>query len=377
MRRFSNCLFLGILVLIAFPASGSAQYSVLHSFAGGADDGTFPTLGGLIGGGSALYGMTVYGGGGNHGVIFKVNTDGSGFELLYEFAGGVDDGLEPDGSLFLDGSTLYGMTTRGGDNNLGVIFKINTDGSGYELLHEFVGGADDGANPSGSIIGDDSALYGMTVYGGDSNVGVIFKINTDGSGYQLLHEFAGGATDGAQPYGSLVLNGSSLYGMARDGGDSNVGVIFKINTDGSGYELLHEFAGGATDGAQPYGSLVLNGSSLYGMARDGGDSYYGVIFKINTDGSGYELLHEFAGPPEDGMLPYGALFSDGFALYGMTGMGGANGIGMVFSLELAQPATTRNIPTLSEWGVFILIALLAVASLVAVGRGTLKSGRTA
>ena len=45
----------------------------------------------------------------------------AGFEILHEFAGGGDDGRHPRGSLTLDGSTLYGMTQHGGDSNYGTI----------------------------------------------------------------------------------------------------------------------------------------------------------------------------------------------------------------------------------------------------------------
>ena len=38
-----------------------------------------------------------------------------------------------------------------------------------------------------------------------------------------------------------------------------------MQTDGSGFAVLHGFAGGADDGKKPYGSLILSGSTLYGM----------------------------------------------------------------------------------------------------------------
>jgi uncharacterized repeat protein (TIGR03803 family) len=64
----------------------------------------------------------------------------------------------------------------------------------------------------------------------------------------ILHSFTGGASDGANPYGSLVLLGSSLYGMTPNGGAPDLGTVFKIHTDGTGFALLHVFTGGAGDG---------------------------------------------------------------------------------------------------------------------------------
>ncbi|MCC6404769.1 MAG: hypothetical protein IT405_00005, partial [Candidatus Yanofskybacteria bacterium] len=60
--------------------------------------------------------------------------------------------------------------------------------------------------------------------------------------FTLLHEFAGGASDGNRPYDSLIISGSTLYGMTSIGGDSNAGTIFSVGIDGTGFTLLHEFA---------------------------------------------------------------------------------------------------------------------------------------
>jgi uncharacterized repeat protein (TIGR01451 family) len=79
--------------------------------------------------------------------------------------------------LILDGSTLYGMTKKGGDDDLGVIFKVDTAGTGFTLLHEFAGWVDDGSGPFGSLTLDGAALYGMTSQGGGNGTGVIFSVS--------------------------------------------------------------------------------------------------------------------------------------------------------------------------------------------------------
>jgi len=57
-----------------------------------------------------------------------------------------------------------------------------------------------------------------------------------GSGYgiDLLHEFLGGGDDGEVPFGSLIESGGTLYGMTQGGGDSGLGVVFSIGPDGTG-----------------------------------------------------------------------------------------------------------------------------------------------
>ena len=75
-----------------------------------------------------------------------------------------------------------------------------------------------------------------------------------------------------------------------------------MNTDGTDYQVLHEFAGKPDDGAHPYGSLTLVGSKLYGMTSTGGSggisgggSGYGVIFSIDTNGEQLQGPVQFPG----------------------------------------------------------------------------------
>jgi len=245
-------------------------------------------------------------------------------KILHQFEYDGGSGAQPGKSLIISNSTLYGMTRFQGDNAKGMLFKMETDGTGFTLLHSFTGGEEDGQYPSGSLTFSDTTLYGMTSMGGDSGNGTIFMIQTDGTSFALLHEFIGGAEDGAYPYGSLILFGSTLYGMTSLGGDSNFGTIFKIQTDGSGFALLHSFTGGTLDGKWPQGSLIISGTTLFGMTCFGGDSDRGTIFKIETDGTGFALLHEFIGGVDDGQSPEGSLLLSGSTLYGMTSGGGDN-----------------------------------------------------
>ncbi len=323
------------LFLFSLAVSLQAQINLLHSFAGGASDGEYAN-GSLILKGSTLYGMTYNGGTSNYGTIFKINTNGTGFVLLHSFTGSAEDGSTPYGSLILKGSTLYGMTYNGGTSNYGTIFKINTNGTGFVLLHSFTGSAEDGSSPYGSLILKGSALYGMTFYGGTTGWGTIFKINTNGTGFALLHTFIGPTSDGGCPFGSLIRKGSTLYGMTQWGGSSNWGTIFKINTNGTGFVVLHSFAGGASDGIHPSGELILKGSALYGMSAGGiggGTDYEGTIFKINTNGTGYALLHTFIGGASDGRYPFGSLILKGSTLYGMTQNGGTSNSGTIFTIK--------------------------------------------
>jgi uncharacterized repeat protein (TIGR03803 family) len=278
--------------------------------------------------GNILYGMTSSGGANNNGVIFKINRDGTGFQKLLDFDG-VNRGSAPRGSLVLSGSVLYGMTYSGGTHNYGVIFRINTDGSGFQKLVDF-DGTSKGSYPRGSLTVSGSILYGTTYNGGANGYGVLFKINSDGTGFQKLLDF-GVSILAAYPTGTLAISGNTLYGMTVYAGTNAKGCVFKVSTDGTGFTRIYNFDG-TNSGANPNGSLTISGSILYGMTTFGGANNLGCIFRLNTNGSNFTKLLDFNGTV-NGARPYGSLFISGTTLYGMTTYGGTNDKGCVFSIK--------------------------------------------
>jgi uncharacterized repeat protein (TIGR03803 family) len=318
---------LGIALLAG--AQIRADDAIVHFFTGG--DGANPQ-GDLVVSGSTLYGMTAKGGLNNSGTIFQLNANGSGFSTPQSFS----SDSNPSGSLTLSGPTLYGMT-YGGGTGLGAIFKIQSDGSGFSEQYSFTGGETGGSNPLGSLVLSGSTLYGMTQFGGAGGTGTIFSIDVDGTGFTLLNSFTGGSGDGSLPFGSLTLSGSTLYGMTANGGLVNGGTVFRIDIVGTGFDLLHSFTGAAGDGANPQGSLLLSGSTLYGTTIAGGESGEsgaGTVFKLETDTKAFGLMHSFAGGAIDGSLPSGSLSLVGSTLYGTTQGGGTYDRGTVFQIDL-------------------------------------------
>ena len=304
-----------------------AQYTNLLNFAG-ATNGTFP-IGSLLSDGTFLYGTTRLGGTNTLGTLFKIMPDGSGYVKLLDFAGATN-GSSPHGALITDGIYLYGMTQEGGTNNLGTIYKILLDGTGYVKLLDF-DGASNGGWPLGALNTDGTYLYGMTPIGGTNNKGTIFKIMPDGTGYLKLMDFAG-FTNGSSPEGPLIFDGTFLYGMTPSGGTDNSGTIFKIMPNGTGYIKLRDFVSGS-DGVFPRSSLMSDGTYLYGTTQQGGINNFGTIFKILPDGTGYINLFDFAGS-SSGRMPVGSIISDGIFLYGVTPVGGINDMGTIFKIML-------------------------------------------
>lgn len=306
-----------LLAVIGLSNSVQSQYSRLHDFLG-SPDGKFPH-GELVMAGNYMYGMTSIGGANNLGTIFKIKPDGTSYLKILDFAG-TSNGSNPDGGLIYDGTFLYGMTRLGGANSLGLIFKILPDGTGYTKLLDF--NTTNGSNPSGSLLLKGGFMYGMTANGGVNSLGNIFKIDINGNNYSNLFNFAG-TSNGKNPYGSLISLGSFLYGITPAGGANNLGVIFKVMDDGTAYADMHDFVGTA-DGSTPKSSLVFDGTYLYGTTNLGGANNCGTVFKILPNGTSYSIMHDF--DIATGRYPFGPLLSVGSFLYGMT-QGTAGGTG--------------------------------------------------
>jgi uncharacterized repeat protein (TIGR03803 family) len=316
-------------------------FKILHSFSppnqntGDPGDGAFP-LGGLVLAQGTLYGTTFAGGTGNAGTLFKVNTDGTGFAIVYTFSaadpttGANSDGAAPWAGLLLSGSTLYGTATGGGDAGVGTAFKINTDGSGFSRLHSFAAvdtstlTNNDGSHPLGGLILSGSTLYGTAFQGGGLGSGVVFKVNADGSSFAVLSSLSGG------PRGRLVVTNNTLYGTTENGGDLGYGSVFRLNTDGSELTNLFSFAADTADG--PWAGLVLSGKTLYGTTLRGGAFSQGSLFSINTDGSGFTNRYSFT-DGTDGAQPQAGVVLSGDILYGTASEGGDAADGTVFSLS--------------------------------------------
>ncbi len=340
VRSFLLPLLIAGLGLLPWDRAAAQTYKNLHSFTGGSGGG-FPRAG-LISSGNALYGTTIQGGTAGKGTLFKITTNGTGFAILHHFTANPapsfanGDGANPVAGLVLSDNILYGTAFSGGDSGNGSVFSVNISGSGFKNLHSFTansGAPDytngDGAWPQAGLVVADHTLYGTANGGGTSDKGALFTLNTDGTGFETLHQFSGGS-DGVSPQAGLVLSDNVLYGTATRGGLSGGGTVFKVNADGSGFAILHDFTGNG-DGVTPSAGLILAGNTLYGTALGGGDPGKGTVFSVQVDGTDFRTLHAFVGG--DGAGPRAGLVLSGSTLYGTASEGGGSGHGSVFAVN--------------------------------------------
>jgi uncharacterized repeat protein (TIGR03803 family) len=311
--------------------SGNAR--AVYAFPGAAD-GQYPYNAGVFfGSDGQLYGTTDYGGKTGAGVVYQLDGDGNE-TVLHSFAVFSANGYgQPTGNLIQDsegnfyGTTFIGQADAG--YGYGVVYKVGPGGHST-VLHNFTGGADGGL-PYGGVIRDSKGnLYGTAEVGGASGAGVVFKVDTSGN-ETVLYSFTGGA-DGGYPLAGVIRDSKgNLYATTNGGGASGAGVVFKVDTSGN-ETALYSFTGGA-DGAYPYWVVLARDSAgnLYGTTFNGGASNAGVVFKVDTSGN-ETVLHSFTGGT-DGGNPYAGVIRAGGNLYGTTAFGGQTNAGVVFEIK--------------------------------------------
>ncbi|MGB9197871.1 MAG: choice-of-anchor tandem repeat GloVer-containing protein [Terriglobales bacterium] len=311
-----------------FKLAPDGKETVLYSFAVQAD-GANPFAGLVRGKKGYLYGATLYNSD-SYGTLYKVSPKGV-HTVLYAFTGGAD-GADPYGeNLILDkAGNLYGTGYSGGTFEYGVVFELSAAGT-ESVLYSFTGGTDGGRPYAGVVEDKHGNFYGTTLQGGAFGLGTVYKVTASGT-ETVLHSFAGGS-DGATPYGGVILDSKgNLYGTTAGGGSSNAGIVFKLSPSGT-ETVLYAFAGGP-DGANPTVALVRDkAGNLYGTTYNGGNgngSGDGTVFEISPSGT-HTVLHTFTGGA-DGAVPDAGLILDKHGnLYGTT-LGGGIGFGVVYEL---------------------------------------------
>jgi len=322
--------------IFSIDTNGSGE-QLLYSFNG--TDGAQPVYSSLTLIENKLYGIAG-GGTSNDGVIFSIDTNGKGYKVLFNFNG--SNGNAPEGKLVLSGNKLYGTTYYGGTNNDGVIFSIDTNGAGYKVLFNF-NNSITGEYPYGcGLTLSGNTFYGTTSNGGKYSSGTIFSIDTSGSIFNTIYNFLDtGAMAASGATGQLALSGTTLFGMTTfGGGTGGSGALFAIQTNGGGYHFLHDFST-YCNGENPYNSLALSGKILYGMSQGGTN---GNIFSVDTDGTNYSCLYSFSGTDGSHSV-YCGLTLWGGMIYGVTNEGGIDNEGVIFSYK--DSAITTSVSELN------------------------------
>jgi uncharacterized repeat protein (TIGR03803 family) len=339
-----NCRAATETTILTFPFNGSYP------------GGEGPYAGLISDAAGNLFGTTFYGGMANVGVVFELVPSGSGTYkevVLYSFRA-LHDCNSPMGRLLLDSSgNLFGVAIAGCEHQNGGVFELSPIGGGkygYTVIYPFPG-VNNGQPDSPVSLDAAGNLYGAIGSGGPNNQGQIYKLTPNSSGGWIpktLYNF-GHSGDGLYPVGALALDAAgNIYGATIYGGMGN-GTVYELSPAAGGSykeKILHNFQG-STDGASPFGGVILDpAGNLYGTTNVGGNSS-GNVYRLSLSGSTWvnQVIHSFD-TVGDGATPslYGALTMDSAGnIYGATDYGGADNDGIVYKLTPTGGTWTESI----------------------------------
>lgn len=200
----------GVVFRVNHDGSG---FIVLHHFGVIAGDGQSPVADLMVGPDGDLYGTTFAGGASGNGTVFRINPDGTGYRVLRAFSDTYVDARHPErGALALgpDGM-LYGSTRASG--RFGAVYRISPSGSHYELLHDAQMNSGDGIQSRTGVHVDlNGHVFGITSRGGPTDQGVLFRLNPAAGGivsYLVTTQPQHGTLAGTPP--NLVYTPAANY----------------------------------------------------------------------------------------------------------------------------------------------------------------------
>lgn len=325
----------GTLWRMAANGSGFAVVRPFDYLSTGADPRGAPVLGND----GWMYGTTAAGGRTNQGVVWRMKEDGRQFSVLKHFdnIAAPSSPVQPRSAPVIgpDGR-LYGTALGGGSGFNGVVWRMNVDGSNFVVLRSFsssTGGAELVASPA---FGNDGLIYGTARTGGAFDQGTVWRMSADGNGFTVIAHFSS-IFPGIWPEAAPVFGPDGrLYGTCSSGGSNNGGTLWRVNPDGSAFTVLRHFQS-AMDGSRPVGSPLFGPDGrLYGTCSLGALNNLGSVWQINPDGSGFNVLRTFGGSPAIGGPKGSLVFGSDGALYFTHSSDGTNGDGALWRYQIGS-----------------------------------------
>jgi uncharacterized repeat protein (TIGR03803 family) len=287
------------------------------------------SYGGLVAlGNNKVLGLAYSGNKYDKGCVFEYNYASKSVEKSIPFEG--FNGANPYGSLVKSqNGKFYGMTSKGGATNNGVIFEYLPENAQINRLINLEGW--NGKQPWGGLVeAVNGLLYGLTYSGGQYSKGVILAFDPFTNRCDSVFSF--NTEHGVFPKGSLCLGNDGLfYGLTSSGGQGSVGTFFRYNPDNKVFTVIKylDFITGYSPYSTPY--LASNGK-IYCTTPLGGLHGKGTIFTYKPESSEFEVIHSFDGANGSSCKSDLMQASDGM-LYGTTAYGGANNHGVFFSIN--------------------------------------------
>jgi len=227
---------------------------------------------------SNIYGTIHVGGAHDGGMVFQIY--GPSHAVTTIAFPSINDGVPSGGLIVGQDGNLYGMSQGHlppSIEGIGHIFSYIPATNAINDVATF----NLGDEPSGGLVaGPDGDLYGITTYGGTDGLGSIFRFSMKTHSITTLASFHG--NDGTDPWGSLIVDPSgNLYGTTVYGGDNGIGTVFKLDPSTGALSTLVSFNG--LDGRYPTSTLLMDGyGNLFGTTQQGGTDDLGTVFEVSV-----------------------------------------------------------------------------------------------
>ena len=271
--------------------SRCGKFKVLHSFTG-PGDGMMPDDIVLIGS-DDIYGTTAEFGSGSSGTFWKYSRRRHKFTLLHSFASGADGG-SPGGPTIDHKGILWGITVYGPncyDCGKGTVWNYDPSSGTFTTVLDF--SSTGISTPQNSFVVDERGnLFGTAFPIDGSNYGMIYELEADNNYTPVILYTFTDMQNGVGP-GQLSFDKragdcrglwavENLVGTTYLGGKFGKGIAYElVHKDGGWQEIvLRSFDG--SDGSSPLDGMVTdNHCRWFGTTVYGGKYGWGEVFEMS------------------------------------------------------------------------------------------------
>ncbi|MEM9859309.1 MAG: choice-of-anchor tandem repeat GloVer-containing protein [Bacteroidota bacterium] len=238
---------------------------------------------------------------------------------------------------------FIGTYREGGPSNAGGLFMIDENGENYNVLFPLPVDKPGGRPSAGLMLHSNGKVYGTTLRGGENNSGILFEFDQTNSGIIALASF--GTND--ESYDTPVeLPDGKLLGANSECDANQFGYLYTYDITTGLYQIVFRFGNG--NGAFPASSpIIASNGLLYGTTGSGGSEGLGTLYSYDLANNTVQVLHNFGSGTSADLRPStGRLVQAGNGLlYGITGRDnsfGANNGGIVYSYDIANDIFTEQ-----------------------------------
>ncbi|GAB5523402.1 MAG: hypothetical protein Roseis2KO_12740 [Roseivirga sp.] len=209
-----------------------------------------------------MWGVTGTGGAYDRGTIFKYSQTTASTTVIHDFFDDSSTYATLTHAYGAIWGTRSGSgnaeTPDAEKKTLGSVFRLALDGSGYTLIHSFrnvfstLSRFAYGGYPRGELTAYNGKLWGVTERGGIDNLGLIFNIDVQTGAFTRVRDLT--EEDGIVPKAAFTHYDGKLWSVASEGGADDLGTMFHIDPVSLEFTKVHDFE--QATGGRP-GSIKL------------------------------------------------------------------------------------------------------------------------